>query len=76
MMPPTHFLGRRPPAMQIQARRLEQTRKRWEEEAKAEEAVVVSKQLPPGWSAAKDADGDTYYWNVDTKETQWEFPTA
>ena len=31
--------------------------------------------LPLGWSAVVDAEsGDTYYWNKDTGDTQWEIP--
>lgn len=31
--------------------------------------------LPPGWAAAKDAQGKTYYWHRETKKTQWNKPT-
>ena len=31
--------------------------------------------LPPGWAAAKDAQGKAYYWHRETKKTQWNKPT-
>mmetsp|Transcript_16267 Transcript_16267/g.41581 ORF Transcript_16267/g.41581 Transcript_16267/m.41581 type:complete len:187 (-) Transcript_16267:127-687(-) len=32
--------------------------------------------LPPGWAAAKDTQGRTYYWFKKTQKVQWEKPTA
>uniref|UniRef100_A0A061R9E3 WW domain-containing protein n=1 Tax=Tetraselmis sp. GSL018 TaxID=582737 RepID=A0A061R9E3_9CHLO len=31
--------------------------------------------LPPGWAAAKDPQGRTYYWFKKTQKVQWERPT-
>ena len=31
-------------------------------------------ELPEGWQAEEDEEGDTYYWNVNTKETTWDKP--
>ena len=33
-------------------------------------------QLPPGWTAAVDAQGSTYYYNSTTQATQWEHPDS
>lgn len=32
--------------------------------------------LPPGWRAAQSQDDRTYFYNVETRETRWTFPTA
>ncbi|KAK6542534.1 histone methyltransferase set2 [Orbilia ellipsospora] len=32
--------------------------------------------LPPDWKTAKNADGKTYYYNIQTHATQWEHPGA
>jgi hypothetical protein len=34
----------------------------------------VSGTLPPGWHAASDAEGDTYYYNETTGATSWDHP--
>ncbi|KAF9433946.1 Rho GTPase-activating protein 21 [Entomortierella beljakovae] len=31
--------------------------------------------IPPNWSAATNTDGETYYYNVLTKETSWKLPS-
>ncbi|KAJ3114579.1 histone methyltransferase set2 [Phlyctochytrium bullatum] len=34
----------------------------------------VDRPLPKSWKAAQAADGKTYYYNIITRETQWDFP--
>ena len=41
---------------------------------KKAQAMQAAGVLPEGWGSAQDADGDTYYYKLETKETQWEFP--
>lgn len=36
----------------------------------------AARGLPAGWSAAKDAQGRTYYWHTKTKKVQWTVPDA
>lgn len=38
--------------------------------------VVEEPDLPEGWAAAKDAQGKVYYWHKETKQVQWQRPTA
>jgi hypothetical protein len=33
-------------------------------------------ELLPGWAAAKDSEGKTYYWHRETKKVQWNKPTV
>lgn len=37
--------------------------------------VDTGPELPRGWEACKDSEGETYYWNTATDETRWEIPT-
>merc|ERR1712167_450876 len=37
---------------------------------------TMSAPLPPGWSAAQDDKGKTYYFNSQTNETRWDPPPA
>ena len=54
----------------ISARRNQEAAER---KAKLMEAQGV---LPEGWGSAEDpSSGDTYYYKLATKETQWDFPT-
>ncbi|KAA0156254.1 hypothetical protein FNF29_01044 [Cafeteria roenbergensis] len=48
------------------------------ETAGEEEAAQASaeQELPPGWIKMYDDDGDAYYYNETTEETQWEPPEA
>jgi len=32
--------------------------------------------LPAGWTAVKDANGDTYYWHEPSGRTSWDIPTG
>jgi hypothetical protein len=46
--------------------------------AAAATPVVMAAQDPdlaPGWAAAKDSEGKTYYWHRETKKVQWNKPT-
>mmetsp|Transcript_28702 Transcript_28702/g.80798 ORF Transcript_28702/g.80798 Transcript_28702/m.80798 type:complete len:170 (+) Transcript_28702:147-656(+) len=38
-------------------------------------AEAPKDDLPPGWAAAVDAQGRTYYWFKKTQKVQWEKPT-
>jgi hypothetical protein len=49
-------------------------RRNKEAQLKKAQAMQAAGVLPEGWGAAQDADGDTYYFKLDTKETQWEYP--
>jgi hypothetical protein len=39
-------------------------------------ASAASDELPAGWEARTDDDGDVYYYNTETEVTQWERPAA
>lgn len=39
-----------------------------------EDTKIGLTKLPINWRSAIDDDGDTYYYNINTKQTQWEFP--
>lgn len=41
----------------------------------AKSTVPPAEDLPPGWAAAKDAQGKVYYWHKETKKVQWNKPT-
>uniref|UniRef100_A0A7S4JSW7 WW domain-containing protein n=1 Tax=Guillardia theta TaxID=55529 RepID=A0A7S4JSW7_GUITH len=41
----------------------------------AQYLISVDTTLPNGWATASTSDGKVYYYNVDTKQTQWEKPT-
>jgi len=43
-------------------------------EGNSEEITISQTILPPCWMEAKTADGQTYFWNTDTRETRWEMP--
>ena len=49
-------------------------RRNKEAQQKRAQAMQAAGVLPEGWGAAQDADGDTYYFKLETKETQWEYP--
>lgn len=44
--------------------------------ADAATAASAESSLPPGWTKMYDDDGDAYYYNETTEETQWEPPAA
>lgn len=44
--------------------------------AAAAPAAAAEEPLPPGWGAAQDTQGRTYYWHKKTQKVQWERPTA
>ena len=45
-------------------------------EGKDETAAGASSKLPNGWNEYEDDAGQTYYYNSDTNESQWEAPSA
>jgi hypothetical protein len=36
---------------------------------------TAQESLPPGWTTEKDTDGNVYYYNARTGESQWDIPT-
>ena len=42
--------------------------------AAAVEIVSASADLPEGWAAVRDGDGNIYYYNATTRESSWEVP--
>jgi hypothetical protein len=47
-----------------------------DEEEAAAAAASEEAPLPPGWVKMYDDDGDAYYFNQETEQTQWEAPAA